>query len=201
MSDEANLSNTPPETGVKPEAEKTDGKETTPAGAAKIDGTLQGPKDKGGKALKAKKTNPTKGSKVPTSGKATKVTMPAKGAKTGKATKGATSAQTAKDKKGSSKGKTDKPMATTDACPFRPTASYGKLWALLHKHREKGISRANFIKEGVRVTAKPIKNVGYDVAVVASPTIDGKAHPSANRAADHYWVERTEGGLLKLHLR
>lgn len=92
-------------------------------------------------------------------------------------------------------------MATTDGCPFRPTASYGKLWMLLLQYKDKGISRADFIKEGAKVIGKDVKHTSYDVAVVASPTQNGKAHPSANRAADHYWVERTEGGLLKLHLR
>jgi len=37
--------------------------------------------------------------------------------------------------------------------------------------------------------------------VVISPTKDGSAHRSANKAANTYWVERIGDGLLKLHLR
>jgi hypothetical protein len=130
------------------------------------------------------------------------------GTSKGKTSKGKPAAKTVKAAKSAKTGKVQKlgkssaaKIKNTDGCPYRPTSSYGKLWALLFKHREKGISRANFVKQGAKVIGKDEKHTAYDVAVVASPTKDGAAHPSANRAADSYWVERTEGGLMKLHRR
>ena len=87
-----------------------------------------------------------------------------------------------------------------DGNPYRSYSSYGKLWSILFKNKEKGISRADLIKQGMTAIGKPEKNTGFDVAVVVSPSQDGSAHRSANKAADKYWVER-DGGLLKLHMR
>jgi hypothetical protein len=174
---------------VKDAKDQKDGKVAVAAKAVKaVKGPAKAPAAKDTKkADKAAKGKNGKNGKVPAKGvKAVKSVKPAKTGKTGKTGK----TINAKAK-----------LEVTDGCPYRPTSAYGKLFTLLLKYKEKGISRADFVKEGAKVTGKPEKNTGYDVAVVVSPTQDGKAHPSANRAADHYWVERTEGGLLKLHRR
>ena len=85
--------------------------------------------------------------------------------------------------------------------PFRSTSAYGKTWAILSKAGSNGMTRDALVKEAVKITGKEEKHVRYDVAVVLSPSKDGKAHRSANRAADHYWVERMDGGRVILHLR
>ena len=139
---------------------------------------------------------PVKTSKVVKAAKGKKV---AKG-KSSKSTKNGKAVKTVKASKPIKPAKVAK-IENADGCPYRPTSSYGKLWALLFKQREKGINRADFIKQGAKLIGKDEKHTAYDVAVVASPTKEGTAHPSANRAADHYYVERTEGGLLKLHGR
>lgn len=170
-------------TGTMGTAEHKDTKETKATGTATGKASKIAKSKKNGKHGKASKAKSAKQGKK--KGKAVKAT--AKTAKTGKPLV----------------SKTTKPakIENADGCPFRPTSSYGKLWSFLLKHREKGISRADFIKQGAKLIGKDEKHTSYDVAVVASPTKDGAAHPSANRAADHYFVERTEGGLLKLHRR
>jgi hypothetical protein len=130
--------------------------------------------------------------------------------------KGKAPAKAAKGKQGKApakgksvqKGKAVKATAAksenADGSAYRPNSSYGKLFLLLLKNKDKGINRQEFIKQGSKLIGKDLKHTAYDVAVVASPKSPkegGGSHPSANRAADKYYVEKTEGGLLKLHLR
>ena len=119
-----------------------------------------------------------------------KVVKPVKVGKVVKTVKGSKSAKPAKS------DKPDNPNGN----PYRSYSSYGKLWEILFKNKDKGISRAELIKAGMTAIGKPERNTGFDVAVVVSPSEDGSAHRSANKAADKYWVER-DGGLLKLHMR
>ena len=119
-------------------------------------------------------------------------------AKTGKA-KGKNGKAPANAKAKATAKPAPKTPATKDS-PYRPTSSYGKIFAILKAHPQ-GMTRTDLVKAGVKATGKPEKNVGYDVAVVASPSEDGTAHPCANRAADRYWVEKRDGGLLRIHLR
>ena len=88
-------------------------------------------------------------------------------------------------------------------CPFRPTSKYAAVWLALYKHRKNGIARKALIEEvtSARKDFADPKTCDFAVTVVASPTKDGDAHKSASRAADIYWVEKAEGGNLKLHLR
>jgi hypothetical protein len=92
-------------------------------------------------------------------------------------------------------------LKVPDVCPFRESSAYGKVWTVLYNNREKGITRTRLVEEAVKVTGKPPKNAMYDIAVVTSPDKDGKAHRSANKAANHYYVEKSEGGRLKLVMR
>jgi len=152
--------------------------------------------------------------------KATKKTAKASKGKTASAAKAKAPKTAPKDGKGAkvSKGKangkggtkvtvksakadkTAKATGVPEICPFRQTSSYAKVWAILHAHRQQGMTRPNLIAEAVKATGKPAKNIGYDVAVVLSPKEDGTAHKSANRAADRYFVIRT-GDNYRLHLR
>jgi hypothetical protein len=133
----------------------------------------------------------------PTSKNEKPATKPNKPSKSEKPAK--TASKPVKTQKQSVKGSGSEPDSSGKC--YRPTSSYGKLFALLLQHKEKGIRRSDLVKEGMKVCQKPEKNILFDVAVVVSPAKDGSAHRSANNAADHYWVERLEDGLLKLHLR
>ena len=115
-----------------------------------------------------------------------------------KSVKAVKASKTVKSDKATNTDKSDN--SNPDGNPYRSYSSYGKLWSLLFKNKDKGISRADLIKQGMTAIGKPEKNTGFDVAVVVSPSQDGSAHRSANKAADKYWVER-DGGLLKLHMR
>jgi hypothetical protein len=84
-------------------------------------------------------------------------------------------------------------------CPFRDGSCYAILWGILFDNPT-GITREALIREGVQRTGKDSKLVGFSVGVVLSPRIEGNAHPSVNRAADYYYVERI-GDVYRLHLR
>lgn len=153
------------------------------------------------KAPKAKASKPKAATGKGKSAKApAKVKKPAQSKGKGKAT-----TKTAKP----TKAKASKPakqvkgagIAIPDISPYRKSSAYAALWAILYNHRDIGIRRDELVKEGVRITGKTEPRVKFDTAVVASPSKDGSAHPSANRAANSYWVERIGDGLLKLHLR
>ena len=147
---------------------------TTPVKTSKDQkqGEAKGGNDKGKAVKPVKKDGPAK---------AAKAVKPVKPVKAAKAAKPAKAAKAAKVSKAGKPINAKVAGEVTDGNPYRPTSAYGMLWALLLKHREKGISRADFIKEGSEITGKPEKNTGYDAAVVLSPTQEGKAHPSANR--------------------
>jgi len=85
-------------------------------------------------------------------------------------------------------------------CPYRKTSQYALVFAVLFSHRQKGISRQQLLQKVVAASNRPEKNCRFNIAVVVSPTEDGKAHPSANKAANHYFIERING-WVKLHLR
>ena len=144
-------------------------------------------------------------SSKPSTASKVKAVKPIKAVKSGKVAKAVKPVKAVKADKGSKSSnpdKTDKPdkSENPNGNPYRAYSSYGKLWEILFKNKDKGISRADLIKAGMTAIGKPERNTGFDVAVVVSPSQDGSAHRSANKAADKYWVER-DGGLLKLHMR
>jgi hypothetical protein len=88
-------------------------------------------------------------------------------------------------------------------CPFRASSKYAAIWMALYRHRKTGVTRKALVEE---ITASDDrfsdpKTADYAITVVASPTRDGGAHRSADRAGDVYWVEKSDGGHLQLHLR
>lgn len=100
-----------------------------------------------------------------------------------------------------------KPVAPQDEgerlCPFRSTSKYAAVWLALWRSRQTGVTRKALIEEITSINknfADP-KTANFAVTVVTSPSEDGKSHRSASRAGDAYWVEKSEGGNLKLHLR
>lgn len=86
-----------------------------------------------------------------------------------------------------------------DCVPYRKTSGYAQVWAILHAHRQSGISKKDLIEKYRVSSGKPEQNCGYDVQVVCSPTKEGTCNRSALRASQHYWVERRDD-LLVLHL-
>lgn len=86
-----------------------------------------------------------------------------------------------------------------DCVPYRPASGYAQVWAILHAHRQSGISKKDLIEKYRVSSGKPEQNCGYDVQVVCSPTKEGTCNRSALRASQHYWVERRDD-LLVLHL-
>ena len=110
------------------------------------------------------------------------------------------------DKVGKPEGKPTEATPQDDGdtiCPFRASSKYAAIWKTLYRHRKTGIARKALIGE---ITASDkrfsdAKTADYAVTVVASPTRDGGAHRSADRAGDVYWVEKSDGGHLQLHLR
>ena len=89
-------------------------------------------------------------------------------------------------------------------CPFKREGSkYRAIWLALWRHRKTGITRKALIEE-ITTSCKDFadpKTADFAITVVASPTIEGTAHRSANRAADFYYVAKADGGNLRLHLR
>ena len=87
-------------------------------------------------------------------------------------------------------------------CPFRMGSKYSAIWLSLWRHRKNGVTRKALVEE---ITAdkkmSDPKTADFAVTVVASPTEDGRANRSADKAGDVYWVEKSDGGNLKLHLR
>jgi hypothetical protein len=88
-----------------------------------------------------------------------------------------------------------------DCCPFRPDSSYATVFSVLYAHREKGMTRDNLLSELQRISTKKEALLKFDISVVTSPSHDGTAHRSANKAANSYYVEKGEGGNLKLVMR
>jgi hypothetical protein len=111
-----------------------------------------------------------------------------------------------KTAKGGGKPEGKKPASQDEGerlCPFRSTSKYAAVWLALWRSRKTGITRKALIEE-VTTASKDFadpKTANFAVTVVTSPSEDGKAHRSASRAGDAYWVEKSEGGNLKLHLR
>lgn len=101
------------------------------------------------------------------------------------------------------KSKSDKKWSIEipEVCPYRPSSSYAAVFAVLYEHRQSGITRAELLQKVMKITGKPERNCHFDISVVTSPSQDGSAHKSANRAADKYWTDKGEGGSLKLHVR
>ena len=88
-------------------------------------------------------------------------------------------------------------------CPFREGSKYSAIWLALWRHRKTGVHRKALVEEITSSDPKMSdpKTCEYAITVVASPTIAGTANRSADTGADVYWVEKGEGGFLKLHLR
>ena len=84
--------------------------------------------------------------------------------------------------------------------PFREGSAYGACFDILAAHPQ-GIGRTKLVEELARVTGKDKQKSYFDVTVVASSRKDGRSHRCISRAADGYYVERTDGGLLRLRLR
>ena len=89
-------------------------------------------------------------------------------------------------------------------CPFkREGTKYRAIWLALWKHRQTGVTRKVLVEEitsSDKKFADP-KTADFAITVVASPNEAGGAHRSANKQADVYWVQKGDGGNLKLHLR
>ncbi len=88
-------------------------------------------------------------------------------------------------------------------CPYRTGSKYSAIWLALWQHRKTGVTRKVLIEEitSSNPEMSDPKTCDFALTVVASPTLDGSAHRSADKAADFYWVEKGAGGFLKLHLR
>ena len=125
--------------------------------------------------------------------------------KTGKKVEKKAVKKTSKPKnpvKKESKGRSDKKPAyknIPECSPYRPSSAYAVVFSILHKNREKGITRGEVVKEAMKVTGKDQKRAYFDMVVVSSPNQDGSAHRSAN--GDTYWVEKFGDSKLRLHMR
>lgn len=84
--------------------------------------------------------------------------------------------------------------------PFREGSAYAAAYDVLAAHPD-GVERSKLVSEVARVAGKDGKRAYYDVTVVASSRKDGRSHKCVQKAADGYFVERTNGGWLKLVLR
>lgn len=102
---------------------------------------------------------------------------------------------------GKTKARKPKTYTRHETNPYREGSAYATAFDVLAAAEEKGIIRKDLVAETARLTGKPEKNAYFDVTVVLSPRETGEAHRSANRAADVYWVEKTDGGNVKLRLR
>ena len=87
------------------------------------------------------------------------------------------------------------------ANPYREGSSYGLVFDLLYANRKTGITRAKLLALLKKTSRKKEKLLGYDISVCVSPSPppDSSAHRSAK--ADAYYVDKTDGGFLKLHMR
>jgi hypothetical protein len=81
--------------------------------------------------------------------------------------------------------------ARIEGNPYRPNTSYGAAVDILAGHPD-GMTRQALVEELAKVTRKPTKNCGYDVAVVVS--VAGKPHPSARRA-EGFTIERVNDNI------
>jgi hypothetical protein len=140
---------------------------------------------------KASKSNP-KRSKKPVIKATPKATKPSE--KTRKPTK-KTAAKASKAAKPAPKFKSPYPRA--EGNPYRPNSSYATAVDILAGHSEDGgMTRQALIEELAKVTAKPVKNCGFDVDVVISAK-NSPTGPRHQSARDGYWVQR-EGDFCKL---
>ena len=111
----------------------------------------------------------------------------------------------AANKSGETKPTASKPR-TRDAdkegerlCPYK-RGKYRFIWLLLYRHRKTGISRQKILDELEKAEVSDRKTGYYAITVVASPTREGKAHRSADRAADAYFCLK-EGENIRLVMR
>jgi hypothetical protein len=86
-----------------------------------------------------------------------------------------------------------------DCTPYRESSGYAQVWAILHAHKDTGISKTDLTAKYKAWCKKPDANCGFDVHVVISPREDGSCHRSAAKAAQTYWVER-ENDFLRLRM-
>jgi len=122
--------------------------------------------------------------------------------KAGKGAKpGTAEAATAKKPKAAVKANWEKAYPRHPSNPYREGSAYATAYDILADAGEKGIVRKDLVAEAARLTGKDERRAYYDVTVVLSPRETGEAHRSANRAADAYWVEKADGGNVKLRLR
>jgi hypothetical protein len=71
--------------------------------------------------------------------------------------------------------------------PYRAGSSYGVCLDILAASKE-GMSRQELVEQLAKVVKKPVKNAGFDAAVVLSRTEGGKPHSSSR---GDYTVEKT----------
>ncbi len=102
-----------------------------------------------------------------------------------KSPKSTKAVKTAKTSKPSPKFKSPVPRSASN--PFRAGSSYGICYDLLASKPE-GLPRQELIEALAKVTGKPVKNAGFDAAVVLSPTESGKRHSSCRGT---YTVQKT----------
>jgi hypothetical protein len=102
-------------------------------------------------------------------------------------------------------GNVKKPAAGTyprsESNPFRDGSSYACAYDVLSAAGASGIERSKLVAEVARLAGKALRKAYFDVTVVASSRKDGGSHKCISRAADRFYVDRTEGGWLKLVLR
>ncbi len=106
-----------------------------------------------------------------------------------------------KDSKGGKKPSKPKSYPRHETNPYREGSAYAVAYDVLAAAGDKGILRKDLVAETARVTGKEERRAYYDCVVVCSPAESGKAHRSASVAADAYWVEKADGGNVRLRLR
>jgi hypothetical protein len=87
----------------------------------------------------------------------------------------------------------------SDCIPYRESSGYAQVWAILHAHKDTGISKTDLTAKYQAWCKKPLKNCQFDVHVVISPKEDGSCHRSAAKAAQSYWIQR-ENDFLRLRM-
>jgi len=105
-------------------------------------------------------------------------------------------------------GRKPKAYPRAEHSPFREGSAYAACYDILAAHPN-GIERAKLVdqlarlmprKEGESDEARR-RRAYFNVTVVASSREDGRSHRCIQRAADSFFVERTNGGWLRLRLR
>ena len=93
-----------------------------------------------------------------------------------------------------------KAPARASSNPFEAGSAYATCYDLLAAHPQ-GIKRPKLVKNLARLTGKDAIHAFFDTSTVTSAAKDGRSHPHVKQAVGIYYVERLEGGELKLVVR